>query len=398
MTIAATLDLAEAGNRIWAVIVVGAGPAGAMAAREVARLGESVLLVDKAAFPRWKVCGCCLNFAALESLQRTGLGQLCARQRAVRLQDVLLASGSYRALISLPGGVALSRESLDAALVEAAIQAGAAFLPATHATLERVPARRDKPAGSESGRHLLLRQNDRVCQVAASLVIAADGLAGRLLSREGDFTPRAKEHSRVGAGVVAESAPAFYGRGRIYMACGAGGYVGLVRVENGQLNIAAAFDRSLLHSAGGPGKAAAGILSQVGWPAIDRLSELAWRGTMALTQQPLQPVADRVLVLGDAAGYVEPFTGEGIAWALASGLAVAPLAVRAIHDWQPALGEQWAALHGQIVARRQYFCRIVAQVLRHPALVQVLIALLGRMPALANPVVRRLNAPFLTPR
>ena len=50
---------------------------------------------------------------------------------------------------------------------------------------------------------------------------------------------------------------------------------------------------------------------------------------------------DRLFLLGDAAGYVEPFTGEGIAWALASGRAIAPLALRAIERWEPRLAGEW---------------------------------------------------------
>src|SRR5437762_947004 len=61
MTVPPTLTLADAERRVWDVVVVGAGPAGAAAARELARRSVSVLLVDKAVFPRWKVCGSCLN-------------------------------------------------------------------------------------------------------------------------------------------------------------------------------------------------------------------------------------------------------------------------------------------------------------------------------------------------
>ncbi|HEY7428386.1 MAG TPA: FAD-dependent oxidoreductase, partial [Gemmataceae bacterium] len=75
MTVAATTGLEEASRRTWDVVVVGAGPAGAMAAHELARRGCAVLLVDRAAFPRWKVCGCCLNGHALVTLQAAGLGQ-----------------------------------------------------------------------------------------------------------------------------------------------------------------------------------------------------------------------------------------------------------------------------------------------------------------------------------
>ncbi len=69
-------ELRHLGSRIWDVVVVGAGPAGTMAAREAARLGCSVLLVDKASWPRPKVCGCCLNETALSVLEEVDLTDL----------------------------------------------------------------------------------------------------------------------------------------------------------------------------------------------------------------------------------------------------------------------------------------------------------------------------------
>jgi flavin-dependent dehydrogenase len=169
-----------------------------------------------------------------------------------------------------------------------------------------------------------------------------------------------------------------------------------VRLEDGRLNIAAAFDLALVRQHGGPGPAAVAVLDEAGWPAIAKVSALPWRGTAALTRQRARIAGDRVLVLGDAAGYIEPFTGEGMAWALAAGAGVTSLADRAIDRWQPSLGRQWGVLHSEIVGHSQQFCRVVAQVLRHPALARALIVMLGQLPGLATPFVRRLNT--LSPR
>ena len=68
MTVPATITAAAAAGRVWDVLVIGAGPAGAVAAREVARRGARVLLADRSAFPRGKVCGCCLNGSALAGM------------------------------------------------------------------------------------------------------------------------------------------------------------------------------------------------------------------------------------------------------------------------------------------------------------------------------------------
>jgi flavin-dependent dehydrogenase len=283
--------------------------------------------------------------------------------------------------LPLPGGAALSRQALDAALVNAAIAAGANFLPQTYATADSV---------DHDGRFVSLRQETRALTTRTRLLIAADGLGGRLLTGERGFRSVPADGSRIGAGTVAADGPSFYQPGSIFMACGAGGYVGLVRLEDGRLDIAAAFDELALREARGPAGAAARILGDVGWPT-PRLSALAWRGTARLTRRPLRLAGDRVFVVGDAAGYVEPFTGEGIAWALSSAVALAPLAERAARHWQPSLPSHWRRLYQKTVGRRQRTCWAVAQVLRHPRLTSGVIRLLHHWPRLADPLIRRLN-------
>jgi flavin-dependent dehydrogenase len=106
-------------------------------------------------------------------------------------------------------------------------------------------------------------------------------------------------------------------------------------------------------------------------------------------------VAGRGLfLLGDATGYVEPFTGEGMAWALGSAVALAPLAVRAAAGWEPGLARAWARLHRRLVTRRQTVCRVAAAVLRRGRLAAALVAALSWLPGLAAPVVAHLNRPF----
>jgi flavin-dependent dehydrogenase len=382
MALEPTLDLADAASRTWDAVVVGAGPAGATAARELARRGAAVLLVDRSAFPRWKVCGCCLNGSTLAGLAAAGLGGLAGRCGAAPLTAVQLGARGATARLPLPRGAALSREAFDAALVEAALSAGSAFLPGTRAALD----------GLDGGRRWLrLERGARAERAAARVVLAADGLGGNLLARAGVTAAPPDPGARIGAGATLDDGPAFYRPGVIYMACGAGGYVGLVRLEDGRLDLAAAFDGTEVRHAGGPGAAAARRLEEVGWPLPERLAERGWRGTAALTRRARRLAAERVFVVGDAAGYVEPFTGEGMAWALASGAAVAPLAARAIEGWRPGLARRWEALHRQTVGRRQGICRAAAAVLRLPWLTRWLIRLLGVAPVLAAPVVAALN-------
>ena len=86
----------------WDVVVLGAGPAGAIAARQFAHQGHCVLLVEKSQFPRFKVCGGCLGGAALDVLEDLGLGDLPTKCGGVPLQRMRLASGGSIAEIERP--------------------------------------------------------------------------------------------------------------------------------------------------------------------------------------------------------------------------------------------------------------------------------------------------------
>ncbi len=345
----------------WDAIVVGAGPAGSIAARELARRGRSVLLLDKVTFPRPKVCGCCLNVAALAALRSVGLSDLPARCGAVPLRGVKLAVGGRMADVRLPGGVALSREAFDAALVQEAIAAGVTFQPG-----------------------VIVQPG----QLTPRVLIVANGLSSQLVPER----PRVADNSRIGAGVIADEAPSFYDPGRIFMAVGRGGYVGLVRLEDSRLDIAAAFDPSFIRQALGLGQAASRILHEAGFPTIANLEALPWRGTPMLTRTARQVAGERWFAIGDAAGYVEPFTGEGMAWALASGAAVAPIAA---HEWSPASAVAWKQTHARLIRRRQRLCRVVARVLRSPMLSRWVVRVLAMAPALSRPVVGVLNRPVV---
>jgi flavin-dependent dehydrogenase len=387
--IAATLELSAAAREVWDVVVVGAGPAGSVAARELARRGRSVLLVDRAAFPRSKVCGCCLNGRALATLQSVGLGGLAARCGAVPTRRLQLAAGGRTARVALAEGVALSREAFDAALVREAIGAGADFLPQTRAVRAASVGERQALLTSTRGSDQMgvtLVQGGGSLATAARVVLAADGLGGVFHSQ----TP-ALPGARIGMGAVAAGAAAFYQPGTIYMACGARGYLGLVRLEDGRLDLAAAVDAAWLREAGGPGAVAAELLAEVGWPLPSDVDALDWRGTPPLTRCARRPAPPRAFVLGDAAGYVEPFTGEGMAWALAAAVAVAPLADRAAVAWQPSLEREWEQTYRRVVGRRQWACRAAAAVLRRPWLTRACVGMVSRWPRLAGPVVYHLN-------
>src|SRR5262249_6513266 len=153
--------------------------------------------------------------------------------------------------------------------------------------------------------------------------------------------------------------------GEIVMAIGNRGYVGLTRVEEGRLNVAAAIDAGLLHGRT-ISEAIETLLTESGVRVANNLKTAAWHGTPPLTNEPSWVAAKRLFVVGDAGGYVEPFTGEGIATALESARMVAPLAAQACHGWNESFGRQWDEMHRQTVRERQATCRRLAWLLRHP--------------------------------
>lgn len=111
-------------TRTWDAVVVGAGPAGSTAARELAEAGRSVLLLDKASFPREKVCGDGLIPDALNALRRAGLYQQIAGEG--HRVSVLSAFSPRNIRVDVPGEfVTLRRDRLDHVLLQAARERGA---------------------------------------------------------------------------------------------------------------------------------------------------------------------------------------------------------------------------------------------------------------------------------
>ncbi len=364
----------------WDVIVLGAGPAGALAAHQLARRRLRVLLVDKRDFPRWKVCGTCLNGVALGALAEAGLPGLVDRLGGVPLNRLHLGLQHHQTELELPLGRSLSRGRLDLALGEAAVAEGAVWRRGTEATV----------AGPcPGGRQVRLRSGAAPELTSARVVLVATGLGTPGLTPAIPIRNRVQAHSRVGAGCRVAAGGSGYGRGTIHMAIGRHGYVGLVRTETGDLNLAAAFDRAHLIQAGGAAPAAAAVLAEAGFEAVPEASAAAWRATPALTADHWPPAAERLLLLGDAAGYVEPFTGEGMGWALLGALAVVPLAVQGQHQWSRELERQWARRYGRLIGSRQRLCRALAFALRRPGLSRCALAAVERWPVL--------SAPFLHP-
>jgi flavin-dependent dehydrogenase len=367
----------EMTSQTWDAVVAGAGPAGAAAGLALARSGASVLLVERAALPRWKVCGACLGPAALASLEALGAHDLAARAREVPLAGMVLRSQGKTARLGLTGWAALSRTTLDELLVGAGARAGVTVWTEARAALGPVDATARTVRVTHAGSEI---------EVEARVVIDATGL-GRGLAEDGRPTTRAAPRTRVGVGVEVDAPDYPVPAGELHMAVARSGYVGLVRVEKGRLNVAAAVDPSALRESS-PGEVAARILAQAGLPPLPLTAMRAWRGTPGLTRSG-DAGCDRLLRVGDAAGYVEPFTGEGIGWALSDGLAAAECARAALEGRPGEALDQWRRRRAARRWTAERLCRGLARGLRRPGLVGLAVTALGALPGIASPLVRR---------
>src|SRR5262245_51129538 len=113
----------------WDAVVIGAGPAGSVAARLLALGGARVLLVERKAFPRRKVCGACWNASGLELLGALGAGEQIQGLSGSTLGEFHMRSPAAEICVPMPEGLAVSRAAMDAVLTQHAIEAGVCFRP-----------------------------------------------------------------------------------------------------------------------------------------------------------------------------------------------------------------------------------------------------------------------------
>jgi flavin-dependent dehydrogenase len=194
-----------------------------------------------------------------------------------------------------------------------------------------------------------------------------------------------------------------YPPGVLAMGVSRHGYVGLVRVEGGELNIAAAIDASFLKELKGPGPAAVELLAGTGLPVPAVLREADWMGTPTLTRTT-RPLAHRgIFLIGDAAGYVEPFTGEGMAWAMEGALGVVRHVLnelRAEPSGEPSgqhraahrKGASWDAEYRRRLQSRLRTCQLIRWGVRWPRLVNLATRTLEHWPRVARPIIAHLQA------
>jgi flavin-dependent dehydrogenase len=359
----------------WDMVVIGAGPAGSVAAYVLAVAGRSVLLVDRSVMPRPKVCGCCLGSAGVEALQQLGLGRTLAGASVVRECSVRVRHALAR--LATPDYRVLSREVLDTRLLAAATAAGATPLLGWSAKVV--------PDGS-----VLLQKSSGDAPsfvVRPREIVVADGLGGTSLNDRPEFAWRVARGSRMGVGATLAYSPVPLESEEIAMLCGRAGYLGLVRLPTGEIDAAAALDPGAVQEAGGPGPLCEQIVARSGGE-VAAIRDARWRGTPLLTRRRARVESGNIVVLGDAAGYVEPFTGEGMTWAIEGAIAAA----RLIEDRFAgrACADQWTTWHHAFSQRSKRRCRWVARTLRHERLVHLAAMLVQRFPGAGSLLARHL--------
>lgn len=357
--------------------MLGGGPAGASCAIRLRSIGVDVDLAEATAFPREKVCGCCIGGAGLAALETIGMATT-VRQRGVALDRWVGSLGDRRAEVSLPVGVAISRSSLDRELLSEAARRGAVVHQPCRGVVTEVEA---------DGVTVRLSRDDQVMQVRYGCVVIAAGLGGGAITQHLPWIEQ--PHGPFGISFSCLVDPACR-PGTIYMACDDDGYVGAVELQNGRVDIAAAL-RSGAEAAkrGTPRERVRQILSDSQLPPW-RLNDVS----PVLTTSPLRRRREagrgRLIAIGDSAGYVEPFTGEGMTWAIQSGIAAADLIGQS--DRWLTIGEQWRTTYASLFRRRKWVCRVVTSALRSRSARQFTGRLLANWPTLAKPLVRGLNS------
>ncbi|MGH3489491.1 MAG: geranylgeranyl reductase family protein, partial [Actinopolymorphaceae bacterium] len=324
-------------------LVVGAGPAGSVAALVLARSGARVALIDRRRFPRDKACGDLIGPRGVRLLAELGVEVPGAR----RLGDMIVVgpSGRRSLLPALPGvdyadhAIAVGRARFDATLYDAAVEAGAVRVQGRVSALRLDP---DGPTGVvlAGGSGAGARRSDAERFVAGDVVVGADGANSQVASLAGlvdptnalwGFALRSYLDAEVALPYIVLWEPQpwqlFPGYGWAFPAGGDGANVGLgLAFRRG--------DRTASRQAGEQFGRFLGHLAQLGLP-LDPGSDrpVDWLGGwLKMGMVGTVPARGRVLLVGDAAGMVNPLQGEGIAQAMAAGRAAAAAIVTAGPD------------------------------------------------------------------
>jgi flavin-dependent dehydrogenase len=312
-------------------------------------------------------------------LEQFDLGQWVCQQGATTTRW-LGSLGGQRIELPLPSGVAMSRERLDAKLLAAAEEAGVKVWMPVLARVDQV--------GADSVSAVLEWAEGNSETEQYSAVVIASGLNASGSQRLLPWIQ--KPNGPFGASFFAES-DCLPG-GVIHMACDDDGYVGMVRLEDDRIDIAAAL-------AAGSEAAGTGSAMERIHGILERSELRDWqfiRPTPIMTTPPLRrrriAGAGRIVAIGDASGYVEPFTGEGMTWGMMSAVAAGDL-IAARSDDLSGLGQAWCRELAALLRSKRLACRALTSALRSPLARRAIAKMLAQWPGMAAPLLHHLNRP-----
>src|SRR3989441_4876453 len=303
------------------VIIAGGGPAGASAAIHLSTRGARVLLAEQKKFPRAKLCGEFISPECALHFERLGVADQILSARPARLTETVFYSrrGKSVGVPSAwfgPSGIALglSRAEMDERLLRRAGEAGAHVLEDAQVT--------NLLFDDAAVRGVVVKQDGRESRYHAPVTLDATGRTralARRVERNGTKPHRAplvafKAHladTRVAAGAC-----------EIYFY--RGGYGGLSSIENGLSNlcfIASARDvRACESDAERVMREVLTRNSRAAYTLARARTRTEWLGVSLESLGRQQPgPADGLLTIGDAAAFIDPFTGSGMLIALESG-------------------------------------------------------------------------------
>ncbi len=336
------------------VVVVGASLAGSAAGLVLARSGARVVLVDKAVFPRPKACGDLLSPDGVAALARLGLeGAARAAGAATIRRFALVRPDGVRVAGRLPApALSLSRERLDALVLDGARAAGArAHLGETVVSID-----------GSLRRGFVVRTTARVLETRA--VLGAWGRYSPLDGRLGrPFSGSPASLFGFKRFLAGDAGRRFDDRAVLHVF--RGGYLGLSLVEEGRVSLGALarpevakeahhdLDRLLARlAAASPGLAAdlEGLAPEAGPTLVSEPVHLGRR----------EAVLGDVLLAGDAAGVVDPFTGSGMALALRTGEAAGTLLAEHVAGRvaAEALARSWERRWRKVTGSVYFFSRL----------------------------------------